>query len=78
MKLITVLQEISLISRVSTPQLSLIYVLLLFKLSLKSHILLEFLPRNIKKDNFFSEFTFASITILLFFPKGSITPSYYF
>lgn len=52
----------NLISRTFTPQLSLIYFLLPFKLSVKSHIFFEFLPKNIgEKNNFFSEFIYIFI-----------------
>ena len=44
----------NLISRTSTPQLFLIYFLLLFKLIVKSYIFFEFLSRNTGEDNNFS------------------------
>ena len=71
MKLITVKREIYVISIVPTPKLSLMYFLLLFKLSLKSHNFPEFLPRNTGEDNnlFLSLFTYASITTLLISSK---------
>lgn len=59
-------------TRVSNSQLSLVYFPLLFELSLKSHIFLDFLLRNIGEDNnffFLNLFIYASITILLISPK---------